>query len=84
MSQYFHICLSIEGALKRWNPKHFDRVLTDDDGKLLSAAEAKKSLQDQLAMGRKVIPSSHCDNFDYEHGCLGHEHWKYGYGEKED
>ena len=73
MSQYFHFCMDIEGALKRWNPKMFDRVITDDNGKLLSAKEAKADLQKQLAMGRRVIPCSGCDNFDYEHGCLGHE-----------
>jgi hypothetical protein len=72
ISTKYHLCLDISGALKNWNPRHFDRVITDDDGRLLTAVEAKKSLQDQLAMGRKVIPSSECDNFDYEHGCLGH------------
>ena len=44
------------------------------DGKTLDTEqEVKRFLQEQLAMGRRLLPCGNCDNFDYETGCKGHD-----------
>lgn len=67
-----HMCLDIEGAIK--NSKVLKGCFIPlDDGRVLNTiAEIRDFLRGQLAMGRKVLPIGHCDNFDYQTGCKGH------------
>jgi hypothetical protein len=73
MSKMYHLCLDIRGALLNWNDREMRGVLQHDDGRPMNAREAKNALMDEIAKGRKVIPCSPCDNFDYQRGCQGHE-----------
>src|SRR5690348_14280089 len=72
MSTSYHFCLDLRGALINWTDRQWRGVLHDDNGRVLSPREAKLALMDELAKGRKVIPCSPCDNFDYQKGCKGH------------
>jgi len=76
MGQYFHISVSVTGAL-RLSPRDFARsyrgVFFDDTGRPMSTKEARAVLRAELAQGHKIIPSQGCDHFDWEKGCLGHE-----------
>jgi len=51
-------------------------MLTDDDGKRLTAEEAKEYLLDELAKGHEVLPLGECTNFDWKTGCKGHDYVK--------
>jgi len=64
-----HMCLDVRGAL--WN-RTFD-YFRNDDGSPATREQGFHFLCDQLALGRKFIPYGHCDNFDYQTGCRGHE-----------
>jgi hypothetical protein len=64
----YHMCLDIRGAITRGLLKGFQH----DDGREMTEDEAREALFDELAKGRKVIPLSACDNFDYQDGCQGH------------
>jgi hypothetical protein len=44
-----------------------------DDGRKMTAVEAKLELMEEIARGHKVIPCGPCDNFSYEKGCQGHD-----------
>lgn len=72
----YHIHVSIPGALAltpKDFAKNYNNVFYDDNGKPMTATEARKALEEELAKGHKIIPSSGCDNFNWEKGCLGHE-----------
>jgi hypothetical protein len=73
MSGMTHMCLDIEGWLTN-HPKDRDYVgmFKHDDGRSMSPQEARAELFRQLRLGRRVIPMSICDNFDYQNGCQGH------------
>ena len=73
MSQKFHMCVDISGALKNWSDRLWRGVVTDDNGRVLTLREAKQYFRAELAKGRAVLPCSDCDNFDYQTGCQGHE-----------
>lgn len=77
MSNSFHICVDVKGVLKL-TPKEFHKeyngVFSGDNGRVLSDKEARDALLEELAKGHRVIPSNGCDNFDFQKGCLGHEH----------
>ena len=65
-----HLSLSIEGGIK-WAKKLCGCI--EVDGRTLNTVkEVREYLQGQLALGRKYLPMSDCDNFDYRQGCLGH------------
>jgi len=68
------MCLNVRGFLRNNTyPHDFEQVFLDDDGKVLSAYEAREFLFDELAKGHEVIPTCECDNFDYSGGgCQGH------------
>lgn len=69
-----HLSLSIRGALKNWSNRMFEGLFRDDDGRTLSASEAKDHLLEQLAQGHEVLPmSKDCIGFDFKEGCPGHE-----------
>jgi hypothetical protein len=64
-----HMCVDIRGAI--WN-RSFEG-LKHSDGRPMTKHEAFEALCDELVKGRRVLPLSRCDNFDYEKGCLGHD-----------
>ena len=69
----YHIGLDIRGCLLNWSDRQMRGVITHDDGRAMTSVEARMALMDELAKGRKVIPCSPCDNWDYQTGCKGHE-----------
>ena len=67
------MCLDVRGALRNWSDRLMRGVFRDDDGRVLSSAEAREFLFDQVALGRKVIPTGPiCEGFSYDTGCPGH------------
>lgn len=66
-----HCCLDISGAIR--NAKDFKGRITVDGKTLVTVQEIKAFFQEQLDMGRRVLPFGDCDNFDYLTGCKGHE-----------
>ena len=68
-----HFSLSVRGALTNWKAKQLKSLLRHDDGRTMTASEAKEALLDELSKGHEVIPmSGECDNFDFKTGCKGH------------
>jgi hypothetical protein len=66
----FHVCMSVEGALRNRDFNGFK----NEDGSKPHWTEVKKFLEEQLELGRRVIPmSKECIGFDYQTGCPGHE-----------
>lgn len=53
-----HMCMDVKGGLRQINKKKFPYEYA-----LLQKADWE---------GKRVVPVCDCDNFDYEHGCLGH------------
>jgi hypothetical protein len=70
-----HLGLDIRGALHNWDNRIMARVFTDNDGRSMTAWEARESLMDHIARGHRVIPCDPeaCDAWDYQRGCPGHE-----------
>lgn len=66
-----HVSASIKGLLNE-SDESLDNMLTDGEGKPLSAQEAREILTAELEQGRLYIKSEGCDNFDPKKGCLGH------------
>ena len=54
------------------NRRELAGLLRHDDGRRMTADEARDVLLDEIAKGHKVIPCGTCDNFDYQDGCMGH------------
>ena len=71
-----HMSLSVRGALKNMTRKELAGMFTHDDGRRMTADEARDALMDELAKGHEVIPfGPSCEGFDYSGGgCPGHEH----------
>lgn len=65
-----HCCLSIEGGLR--NAKSLCNCISVDGRLLRTVPEVKTFLQEQLDLGRRVLPMGDCDDFDYQTGCRGH------------
>ncbi len=73
MSTKYHLCVDIKGYLMNHTKKRdYEKMFMHDDGRFMSADEAKQALLDELAAGKKVLPADACDNFDYQKGCGGH------------
>ena len=66
-----HCCLDIKGGIM--NARMLKGVITVDGHTLNTVKEIRGFLQEQLDMGRKVLPMGDCDNFDYQTGCRGHD-----------
>ncbi len=64
--------LSVRGALTNWPKRMFKNMLQHNDGRSMSADEARATLLDELSKGHEVIPCADCDNFDFKKGCQGH------------
>ena len=74
MTKNYHVCLDVRGALLNWTDRQMKGLLLHDDGRKMSAREARLALMDEIAKGHAVIPCSPCDNFDYSGpGCMGHD-----------
>ncbi len=69
-----HMCLSVRGALKTMTRRQLAGMFRHDDGRKMSADEAKDALMDELVKGHEVIPfGKACEGFDYSgDGCPGH------------
>lgn len=72
MAKYFHISISIRGALMNWNETTFKKGFLTIDDKGLNFNEARMALMDELSKGREFIPCRPCDNFNPKKGCEGH------------
>lgn len=70
----YHLCLDIAGYLKNHpDLDDYENMLSDENGDVLSADEAKAYLQCALESGKRVIMASpDCNNFDFQTGCKGH------------
>lgn len=74
MSRTVHVHLDIAGALKSMSNREFTGMFDHDDGRRMTAEEAKANLIDILASGVKVLPIGEpCEGFSYTTGCPGHE-----------
>lgn len=65
-----HVCIDIDGAIK--NAHMWKGCITVDGRVLNTVEEVRHFLYQQKAMGRELLPTGDCDNFDYKKGCLGH------------
>lgn len=72
MGTNYHLCLDVRGFLMNAKKRDYKGMFRHDDGRPMSQEEAKRGLLDELAKGHVKIPMAPCDNFDWEHGCLGH------------
>lgn len=70
MKYRMHCCIDCEGAIEQ--AKHLKGNIKVDGKTLNTVKEVRDFFREQLAMGRKVIPTCDCDNFDYQTGCKGH------------
>ena len=70
MSKYFHVSMSISGALKE---RGLGNLITGSEGERLSHKEARSALKALQAKGQKVIPMTGCEGFCPINGCPGHE-----------
>jgi hypothetical protein len=75
MSETFHICVSIRGALMA-SPEEFAQswqgVFFHDDGRPIRLVELRQLLEAELKKGHEIVPAQGCDNYDWVHGCKGH------------
>lgn len=75
-SKTIHMSQSIEGALKNYTPRQFEKqfanCITGPDGKLIHPREARKLFQQKFDAGERLIPMGDCDGFDPVTGCPGH------------
>ena len=55
--------------MREFKNKSLDGVLTDDTGRDLKDAEARKYLADCLLDGWRVLPTGGCPTHDYQKGC---------------
>ena len=60
------------GSKLLMNARMLKGVITVDGHTLNTVKEIRGFLQEQLDMGRRVLPMCDCDNFDYQTGCKGH------------
>ena len=68
-----HLCMDVQGFLENHpNNKDYAGIFQHDDGRVMGATEARHHLLNELAVGHRVIPTTNCDNFDFQKGCLGH------------
>ena len=74
MTTIRHMALDIEGFMSTAKyPRQYKHMFKHDDGRTMTAEEARAELFRQLRMGRKLIPMGPCEGFDFENGCPGHE-----------
>lgn len=69
----YHLAISVEGALRNMSDCELRGMFKFDGGAPMTPHQARQSLKLELHRGRKVIPCTPCDNFDYQTGCKGHD-----------
>ena len=69
-----HLCIDIRGAMN--NADCFVGCIKVDGKTLETTEEVVDFLNQQLSMGRDVLPTCDCNNFDYQTGCKGIDHKK--------
>lgn len=71
-----HMAQSIEGALKNYTPKEFERhfrdAFTDSKGQLIHPRVGRQLLEKKFAAGERLLPVGSCEGFDPVTGCPGH------------
>jgi hypothetical protein len=72
MSRIVHLCVNIRGLLLRPD-RDLRGWIKDDSGRVVGPGEARMLLMDELAKGRKVLPTGPCEGFSYDAGCPGHD-----------
>lgn len=71
-SKTWHMCVDIQGALRR-SDKELVRLFTDPDGVKRSGRYVRDFLKLELMRGKRVLPiGDECVGFDYVNGCPGH------------
>lgn len=68
-----HMSVNLEGLLRNYKRKKIN-IMTDDNGRELSDAEARLHIHNLMAQGHKLMCcSNNCEGFDpFEKGCPGH------------
>lgn len=67
-----HMSTNIEGLLRNMKGKKI-KFIEDDNGRIMSDAEARAEIAKLQALGHKLIPSGDCEGFDpFGGGCPGH------------
>lgn len=79
-----HISVSVRGALKNATKRELAAMFVGDDGRRLTADQAKDHLMELLCRGTEVMPvGAACEGFDYKgKGCPGHAQPTKGEGER--
>lgn len=74
METMIHMALSVDGALKviKHRNNNSASFAQHDDGGAMTFGELKNILMEAQKEGKKYLPTSNCDNFDYQKGCRGH------------
>jgi len=66
----YHICQSVEGALKNWTMREWRSIAKENN---CTIDQAKETFWQYLREGKLVIPIGEpCNNFSYKTGCTGH------------
>lgn len=74
MTEQMHMSLDIRGFMNNAKyPDGYCHMFKSNDGNSLPPNQARDFLYDCLAKGWELIPYGDCDNFDYKHGCRGHQ-----------
>lgn len=67
------MAVNIDGLLKAYTRRKIT-FMTDDDGRPMTDAEARREIAILQSKGHKLIPSGNCEGFDpFGGGCPGHQ-----------
>lgn len=70
MKERFHICQSVQGALKNWKKIDWNELARENK---IPPEKLKVLFRIMDFEGKKVIPiGKACEGFSYETGCPGH------------
>lgn len=71
-----HMAINVQGILENYSRRSMAGLVTNDDGRKCTDAEARQFFNDHLKQGHTVIPAcdeKECPDFDYTGaGCPGH------------
>lgn len=68
-----HTSVQISSILRHKRFEELKGYMKSKDGQELTVEEIEAELRKARAEGKRLIPLSPCDNFDYDKGCMGHE-----------
>lgn len=74
MKTKYHLCVNIEGLLEMHRRKSLAGMVIDDNGRKMNDSQAREYLYQCLREGKRVLPTTDCDSFDYQKGCPGHKY----------